>query len=76
MWSSCSSGDITRGWIIARSTALLTSTRASCCVEIKHRVDGVRRLKFDSYTGEPPNELRIALIRAQGLAIACVELNQ
>ena len=45
-------------------------------MEVKHRVDGVRRLKFDSYTGEPPNELRIALIRAQGLAIACVELNQ
>ena len=27
----------------------------------------------DEHEGEAPNELRIALIRAQGLAIACVE---
>ena len=28
----------------------------------------------DEHEGEAPNELRIALIRAQGLAIACVDL--
>ena len=71
-----SSGATTQDWTSIRSTALWTSTRASCCVEInRHRADPLTEttpssMIFYFHTGESPNELRIALIRAQGLAIA------